>query len=113
MLYKIQLVPLVFVPSFLKIYANQFLSMIVDLCGRWSEKRNNIFKDNFHWYFANIKQVSFNMPHCAIRLQILLWSPGEVNARHVVGNFLNTSVEARGGAEAYLLLIHDLGTRWG
>jgi hypothetical protein len=54
---------------------------------------NNTFRDilfSFSYDVLVLNMIFLNMSHCALRPQILLWSPGGrkgVNPRHVVRNF--------------------------
>jgi hypothetical protein len=77
LLCKIQLVPLLFVPSFLKIDANQIVSMVTDLYRRKVRKKcNNMFKYFFTFYnVLLLNTFLFLMSHCGLRLQMLIWSP--------------------------------------
>jgi hypothetical protein len=78
MLCKIQLVPIVRVLSFLKINANEIVSTIMDLyTGAKPKKYNNMFKEIFFTFCDVLVLNVFLISHCALRLRILLWSPGE------------------------------------
>jgi hypothetical protein len=91
LLYKKQLVPLVLVPSFLKIDANQIVSMFMDLYRRWVWKYVIMCLRSFFTFLwcISIKHAFLYVPLCTQVPDTVFVSRGRkgVNPRYVAWNF--------------------------